>query len=146
MFIYLKYSKHGYEISVVGESRNTAKYIGINVKKVIIRTVAVSGLICGLAGFLLVESGHTISSGLDKGFGFTAVLVSWLAQFNPILMVFSSGLIAFLQRAAAQLAFSFQMDNSLSDILTGVILFFIIGSEFFINYEIHFRKREKEVK
>lgn len=146
MFIYLKYSKHGYEISVVGESRNTAKYIGINVKKVIIRTVAVSGLICGLAGFLLVESGHTISSGLDKGFGFTAVLVSWLAQFNPILMIFSSGLIVFLQRAAAQLAFSFRMDNSLSDILTGVILFFIIGSEFFINYEIHFRKHKKEVK
>ncbi len=50
MFGYLKYSKQGYEISVVGESENTAKYVGINVKKVIMRTMAISGAICGLAG------------------------------------------------------------------------------------------------
>ncbi len=144
MFVYLKYSKHGYEIAVVGESQNTAKYVGINVKKVIIRTVALSGAICGLSGFLLVSgTGHTISTGLDSGNGFTAVLVSWLAKFNPAVMVATSALIVFLQRGASQIATAYQMDDSIADIVTGIILFFIIGSEFFINYKINFRSSKE---
>ena len=60
MHIYLWYSKHGYEICVVGESENTAKYVGIKVEKVIIRTMLISGAICGLAGLLLVAGiNHT---------------------------------------------------------------------------------------
>ena len=145
MYIYLKYSKHGYEISVVGESQNTARYIGIDVKKIIIRTVALSGAICGIAGFLLVAgTGHTISTGLDSGNGFTAVLVSWLAKFNPIIMVATSALIVFLQKGAGELATAYRMDDSISDIVTGVILFFIIGCEFFINYKIHFHFGSKK--
>lgn len=143
MYVYLKYSKHGYELSVVGESQNTAKYIGINVKKIILRTVALSGAICGVSGFLLVSgTGHTISTGLAGGNGFTAILVSWLAKFNPFIMVLTSLLISFLQRGASQIASSYQMDDSISDIVTGIILFFIIGCEFFINYKINFRKKE----
>ena len=88
MYIYLKYSKHGYELSVVGESENTAKYIGINVKKVILRTMFVSGAVCGIAGFLLVGgTDHTISSTTAGNRGFTAIMVSWLAKFNPIYMI-----------------------------------------------------------
>lgn len=148
MYIYLKYSKHGYEISVVGESQNTARYIGINVGKIIIRTVALSGALCGIAGFLLVSGdGHTISAGLDSGYGFTAVLVSWLAKFNPAIMVLTSTLIVFLQRGAGQIATAYRMDDSIADIVTGIILFFIIGCEFFINYKINFRSKSgKEAK
>lgn len=145
MYVYLKYSKHGYEISVVGESQNTARYIGINVKKVILRTVLFSGAICGLSGFLLVAGdGHTVSSGLAGGNGFTAVLVSWLAKFNPIVMMLTSFLVVFLQRGAGEIATKFRLDSSISDIVTGIILFFIIGCEFFINYQIHLRKSGKE--
>lgn len=145
MYVYLKYSKHGYEISVVGESQNTAKYIGIDVSKVVIRTAAFSGIVCGIAGFLLVAGGgHTISTGLDSGNGFTAVLVSWLAKFNPIFMTLTSGLIVFLQRGAGQIATAYQMDSSISDIITGIILFFIIGSEFFINYKFNFASKSKK--
>lgn len=145
MFIYLKYSKHGYEIAVVGESQNTARYIGINVKKIILRTVVLSGAVCGISGFLLVAGdGHTVSSNLAGGNGFTAVLVSWLAKFNPIVMVLTSFLIVFLQRGAGEIATKFRLDSSISDIVTGIILFFIIGCEFFINYQIHLRKSGKE--
>ena len=148
MFIYLKFSKHGYEISVVGESSNTARYIGINVKKVIIRTVVLSGAICGLTGFMLVAGdGHTVSSGLAGGNGFTAVLVSWLAKFNPAVMVLTSLLIVFFQRGAGEIATQFRLDTSISDITTGIILFFIIGCEFFINYKINVRQNAaKEAK
>lgn len=145
MYIYLKYSKHGYEISVVGESENTAKYIGINVKKVIIRTMALSGALCGIAGFLLVSgTDHSITTNTVSGMGFTAIMVSWLAKFNPIVMTLTSFLIVFLERGAGEIAMSFQLNESIADILTGIILFFIIGSEFFVNYKIMLRGKHRE--
>ncbi len=147
MFIYLKFSKQGYEISVVGESENTARYIGINVKKVIIRTMIISGAVCGVAGFLLVSgTNHTISKELAGGMGFTAIMVSWLAKFNPIVMVITSFLIVFLQRGAGEIATAFRLNESVADILTGIIIFFIIGCEFFINYQINKRSKQKEAK
>ncbi len=145
--IYLKYSKHGYELRVVGESENTARYIGINVKKVIIRTMALSGAICGIAGLLLVGgSSHSIDSNLADGRGFTAIMVSWLAKFNPIMMIFTSLLIVFLERGADEVSSMFGLNADFAEILTGIILFFIIGCEFFINYKIHFKKSTKEGK
>ncbi len=145
MYIYLKYSKQGYEISVVGESENTARYIGINVKKVILRTMAISGAICGIAGFLLVAgTDHSLKSDTSAGRGFTAIMVSWLAKFNPIFMVLTSLLIVFLEKGASKISEVYRLNSSFSDIITGIIIFFIIGSEFFINYKIKFNKKEKE--
>ena len=137
VYIYLNYSKHGYEIAVVGESERTARYVGIKVEKVIIRTMVLSGAICGLAGLLLVGStNHTLTTTIVDGRGFTAVMVSWLAKFNPIGMIFTSFLLVFLGRGAGEIATKFGLNRSFGDILTGIILFCIIGSEFFINYEI----------
>lgn len=145
LFVYLRYSKHGYEISVVGESENTARYIGINVKRVIIRTMAFSGAICGVAGLLLVgRTHHTIATTTADGRGFTAIMVSWLAKFNPIYMILTSFLLVFLERGAGEIATVFKLNESFSDIISGIILFFIIGSEFFINYRIMHRSAGKE--
>lgn len=147
VYIYLKYSKHGYELLVVGESENTARYIGVNVKKVIIRTMALSGAICGIAGLLLVGgSSHSIDPNLADGRGFTAIMVSWLAKFNPITMVLTSLLIVFLERGADEVSSMFGLNADFAEILTGIILFFIIGCEFFINYKVHFKKSAKAVK
>lgn len=147
MYIYLKYSKHGYELTVVGESENTARYIGLNVKKVIMRTMILSGAICGIAGLLLVGgTNHTITTTTAGGRGFTAIMVSWLAKFNPIYMILTAFLIAFLQAGAGEISTVFGLNESFSDIITGIIIFFIIGCEFFINYKLHFRSSHKEVK
>lgn len=147
MYIYLKYSKHGYELSVVGESENTARYIGINVKKVIIRTMLLSGTVCGIAGLLLVGgTNHTITTTTADNRGFTAIMVSWLAKFNPLYMILTSFLIVFLQKGANEISTVFRLNQSFSDIITGIILFFIIGSEFFINYQIKFHHSHKEEK
>ena len=105
MFIYMKYSKHGYEISVVGESVRTT---------------------------------------ITGGRGFTAVMVAWLAKFNPIWMILTSFLLVFLDKGAGDISTKFGLNKSFSDILTGIILFFIIGSEFFINYRISFRHSAKK--
>lgn len=145
MFIYLRYTKHGYEISVVGESENTARYIGINVKKVIIRTLVLSGLICGITGFLLVAGiNHTISSATAGGRGFTAILVSWLAKFNPIFMILTSLLVVFLSKGMDEVMTMSGVTNSFfSQVVTGIAFLMIIGCEFFINYKIVFRHRSK---
>ena len=140
MYIYLGYSKHGYEISVVGESERTAKYVGIKVSRVIIRTMLLSGAICGLTGMLLVGgTDHTLTTSITGGRGFTAVMVAWLAKFNPIWMILTSFLLVFLQRGASEISTVFGLNQSYGDILTGIILFFIVGSEFFIQYKINFR-------
>ncbi len=145
VYIYLKHTKQGYEISVVGESENTARYIGINVKKVVIRTLVVSGAICGIAGLLLVGgTNHTISTTTAGGRGFTAIMVSWLAKFNPIYMVFTTFLLVFLQKGAQQVATDFRIPLDIADIVIGIILFFIIGCEFFLQYKILLSKNGKE--
>ena len=145
MYFYLSRSKHGYEIAVVGESENTARYVGINVRKVIIRTMILSGAICGLAGMLLVAgTDYSLKSDTAGGRGFTAIMVAWLAKFNPIFMVLTSFLIVFLQKGASKISETFRLNDSFSDILTGIIIFFIIGCEFFINYKIMFTGKSKD--
>ena len=145
VYIYLKKTKHGYEISVVGESENTAKYIGINVRKVIIRTLVVSGALCGIAGLLLVGgTNHTINTSTVGGRGFTAIMVSWLAKFNPVIMIFTSALIVFFEKGAGQVSTDFRLPDAISDIVTGIILFFIIGCEFFLQYKILISRNRKE--
>ena len=145
MYIYLNYSKHGYEIAVVGESQRTASYAGIKVERVIVRTMVLSGAICGLIGLLLTAgTDHTLTTTIVGGRGFTAVMVSWMAKFNPILMIFTSLLIVVLSRGASEISSVFGLNHSFADILTGIILFFIIGSEFFITYKVSLRKGKKE--
>ena len=145
MYIYLNYSKHGYEIAVVGESQRTASYAGIKVERVIIRTMVLSGAICGLMGLLLTAgTDHTLTTTIVGGRGFTAVMVSWLAKFNPIVMVFTSLLLVVLSRGASEISSVFSLNHSFADILTGIILFFIIGSEFFLTYKVSLRTSKKE--
>ena len=144
--VYMKYSRQGYEIAVVGESRNTARYAKINVKKVIIRTMMISGAICGLAGAIIVSGGsHTISTSTAGGRGFTAIIVAWMSKFNPWAMLLVSGFLVFMQQGSIQIASQYGLNESASDIITGILLFFLIGCEFFINYQVKFRKKNKEV-
>ena len=145
MYIYLNYSKHGYEIAVVGESQRTASYAGIKVERVIVRTMVLSGAVCGLMGLLLTAgTDHTLTTTIVGGRGFTAVMVSWMAKFNPIIMIFTSLLLVVLGRGASEISSTFGLNQSFSDILTGIILFFIIGSEFFITYQVSLRKSGKK--
>ena len=147
VYIYLRFSKHGYEIEVVGQSEDTARYIGLDVRKVIIRTMLLSGAICGLAGFLLVSgTDHTITRDTVAGRGFTAIVVSWMAHFNPFYMILTSFLICFLEKGAVEIATVYGLNDSFSDIITGVIIFFSIGSEFFINYAVKRNHARGEVQ
>ncbi|MBO4694858.1 MAG: ABC transporter permease [Clostridia bacterium] len=143
LFVYIKYSKHGYEINVVGESVNTAKYIGINVKSVIIRTMVLSGALCGLAGWFLVGGSPTptINSTLVAGRGFTAILVAWIGQLNPFIMMGSAFLVIFMQTGAAQVATTYHIGSSsaYSGIVVGLFFVILIAAEFLVNYNVVFK-------
>ena len=142
LYIYLNYTKQGYEINVVGESVRTAQYVGINEKKVIIRTMILSGALCGLAGYLIAAGlDQTVTTESAGGQGFTGIMVAWLGKFNPLAMILTAGLIQLLNQGAAQISQDFDVSGAFPSVIVGIILFFIIGSEFFINYEIHFRGR-----
>lgn len=145
VYFYMKKSKHGYEISVVGESKDTAKYAGISVRRVIIRTMFISGAICGMAGFMGVAGiDHTISTNTAGGQGFTAIIVAWLAKFNTYTMIAIALLLTFLNRGAAEIASQFGLNEFASDVVSGIILFFILGSEFFCQYKVIINKKAKK--
>ena len=148
MFIYMKYTKQGYEIAVLGESMNTARYAGMNVKRVTIRTACISGAICGLVGFMVASGANmTLYADVAGGVGFTAITVAWLAQLNPFSMIAISFMLAILSKGASSIQTSLQVPASISDILTGIILLCMLGCEFFINYKLIFRgSKEKEVQ
>lgn len=143
MFVYLKYTKHGYELAVLGESENTARYAGMNVQKIIIRTALFSGAICGLVGFMIASgSSQTLYADCAGGVGFTAITVAWLAQLNPFVMVLVSAILAILSRGGSALATFMSVPFAISDILSGLILLCMLASEFFINYQVIFRGKE----
>ena len=145
MFIYLQYSKHGYEIAVVGESQRTASYAGIKVDRVIIRTMILSGSLCAMMGFLMTSGiDHTLTTTIVDSRGFTAVMVSWMSKFNPFIMIAASLLLVTMDRGASEVSSTLGLNHSFADILTGIILFFIIATEFFITYKVTLRKSGKK--
>lgn len=146
MFIYMRYTKHGYEIAVLGESENTARYAGMNVGRIIIRTAALSGAICGLVGFIVASgTDMTLYSTVANNAGFTAITVCWLAQLNPFAMIMIALMLAVLSKGSSTLQTAMGVPASITGIITGIILLCMLGCEFFINYKMFFRRHhEKE--
>ena len=143
MHIYMTYTKHGYEIAVIGDSVNTARYAGMNVGHVMMRTMFLSGAISGLVGFILVSGANgTLNDGVAGGVGFTAITVAWLSQLNAFGMVLISGMLAILEKGAETLQTRLAVPTSISDIITGILLFCMLGCEFFINFRLIFRGRK----
>ena len=135
--IYFTKTKQGYEIAVVGESNSTARYAGINVSKVFIRTMFISGALCGLVGMLqFAGADFTITESTAGGVGFTAITVAWLAKMNPYGMLIVSVFIAMLDRGSNAIQTQFKIPASASELLIGIILFFMLGCEFFISYRL----------
>lgn len=145
MFVYMRYTKHGYEIAVIGDSINTARYAGMNVGWVMMRTMLISGAISGLIGFILVSGANgTLADNVAGGVGFTAITVAWLAQLNPFAMIAISSILAILEKGADTLQTRMSVPASISDIITGILLFCMLACEFFINYRLIFRHTEKK--
>ena len=143
VYVYLRYTKQGYEISVVGESQETARYAGMNVKKVLLRTMLLSGAVCGLCGMIQATgSDITLTTGVTGGVGFTAIIVAWLSQLNPVTILIVSVLFGILEKGSSVIQSSFGLSTDCADVLQGIILFFVLGCEFFIRYRLVARKKK----
>ncbi len=146
LFVYFKQSKQGYELNVVGDSPNTAKYAGMKVKWIIVRTMFLSGAIIGMAGALKLcgsSAGHTFSANITGGVGWTSIIVAWLAKLNPIGIFIASLLMSILERGCEFARTSMNMNSAISDVLQGIILFTVLACDFFIGYKVSFRKKAK---
>lgn len=143
IFIYLRYTKHGYEITVVGESQATAKYAGMNVRKIVLRTMFLSGAVCGIAGMVQsTGSDMTLAVSVAGGVGFTAIIVAWLAELNPINILIVSFLFSILEKGSSVMASTYpELSIYSADILQGIILFFVLCFEFFIRYKFVFKHK-----
>ncbi len=145
VYFYVSKSKQGYEITVVGESVPSAHYAGMNVSAIIMRTMFISGAICGLTGFVTVAGANfTLSETVTGGVGFTAITVAWLASLNPAGMILISMFIAMLEKGSNTIQTNYKIPIAASEILTGLILFFLLACEFFLQYKLVFRGRKEQ--
>ena len=141
VFVYMRYSKHGYEITVVGENIRTARYAGMPVNRIIMRTMFLSAGIAGLAGMLQVAGpDRQLTDAVAGGRGFTAVSVVWLARLSPVGCLVVSFLFAAMQKGCSMMQTEYRIPASMSDILQGIILFSVLGAEFFLQYRLTSRK------
>ncbi len=143
MHIYMRHSKQGYEIAVIGDSMNTARYAGMNVGYIMMRTMFISGAISGIVGFIIASgANNTLYNGVADGVGFTSITVAWLSQLNAFAMVAISLMLAVLTKGADTLQTALSVPASISDIIIGLLLFCMLGCEFFINYRMIFRSKK----
>lgn len=145
VYIYLSRTKQGYEIGVVGESQDTARYAGMNVKRVILRTMFFSGAVCGICGMVQATgSDITLTTAVAGGVGFTAIIVAWLTQLNPMVILVVSFLFSIIEKGSGVVQSTFGLSTDCADVLQGIILFFILGCEFFIRYAFSIRNKGGE--
>lgn len=144
MHIFVNHTQRGYEINVVGESENTGRYAGINVRFIIIYTIFLSGGLCGLAGMIEASGvNKTLSVEITRGVGYTAIITSWLSSLRAPVIAVVCILFAGMIQGGTFIQMAFQIPQSAAQILQGMILFFVLGSEFFIKYKLSVIRENK---
>ena len=128
IYFYLKYTKHGYE---------TARYAGMKVNRIILRTVCLSACLIGLAAAFKVGTAGILSTAITDDVGWTGIIVAWLAKLNTGVIFLVSALIGVLQYGSAAAAATFaQVDSSFADMLQGAILFLVLAADFFTRFRV----------
>jgi general nucleoside transport system permease protein len=130
-------SRWGYEIRVIGDNPKAARYAGIGLKRNILLVLAISGGIAGLAGMNEVAALRELTGRFQRGYGFTGVIVAWLARLNPLAAIFVAILFGGLQ-VGTQLI----QPQGISSMLQGVILFVVVGTELLFRYRVRLEKTD----
>jgi simple sugar transport system permease protein len=147
LWFVLKKTRLGYEIDVLGESEATARYAGMHVLKIMLAAIVISGGLCGAAGMMQASAvERSLSEQLSGGLGFTSVITAWLSRLSPPAVLVVSFLFSMLIQGGAFLQSSLQIPASISQVLQGIIIFFVLGSEFFIRYRISLQSQSGTVE
>ena len=147
VYFFMKHTKKGYEIAVVGESVETARYAGMNISRIIVTAMLISGGLCGITGMIQVSAVEkSLVYGIANNYGFTAIIPAWLSKLNAGTAFFVCIVFAMLVQGGEYIQIALGVPSAVSDIVQGLILFFILGSEFFMRYKVHIgRNKEEEV-
>lgn len=147
VYIFINHTKKGYEVTVVGESTETARYAGMNITSIIITAMLLSGGLCGLTGMIQASAVEkTLTSSLSANYGFTAITTTWLSRLNAIAILFVCAAFAVLLQGGAYIQISMQIPAAVADMIQAILLFFVLGSEFFLQYKVNFHHAKKEAK
>lgn len=145
VYLFINHTKAGYEIAVVGESLETARYAGMNISRVIIVAMLVSGGLCGIVGMVQASAiEKTLVAGIANNYGFTAIITAWLAKLNPITTLVVCVAFAMLIQGGEYIQIALGVPSAVSDVVQGLVLFFVLGSEFFMRYKVHLGKSKAE--
>ncbi len=137
--VFINKTKKGYEISVVGESVETARYAGMNISSIIITAMLLSGGMCGLVGMIQASAiEKSLVYSIANNYGFTAIITAWLARLNALGILFVCIAFAMLIQGGAYIQIAMNVPSAVSSIVQGTILFFVLGSEFFLQYKVGF--------
>jgi simple sugar transport system permease protein len=143
IYVYLKHTKQGYEINVVGDSPGSARYAGMKTGRIVLRTVFLSACLIGLAAAFKMGTVGTLSNTITGDVGWTGIIVAWLAQLNTWAILLVSALISLLHHGSVIAAATFkQVDSSFANMLQGFILFLVLAADFMIRFKIVRTKKE----
>lgn len=131
LFLFFRHTTGGFEMSVIGNNMEAARYAGIHIRKNILMVLGVSGGLAGLAGFVQLSGVvHRVSAGMPNNAGYTAIIIAYLARFNPFAVIIVSILISGLQNSSATVQVM-GVPSEISSMLQGSIMLFVIAGEFF---------------
>ena len=134
-------SRWGYEIKLIGDNPEAARYAGINIVRNVVLVMMFSGALAGLAGMSEISGVvHRLQERISPGYGFTGIIVAWLAKLNPIAVIPVSILFGALIVAGREI-----QPAGLSQALQGIILFMVISSDVLLRYKVRIERRVREV-
>ena len=142
IWVFFRYTRLGYELKASGENIRAARYAGLPYDRLVILAMVLSGALAGWAGFL--EASATINRlqpSIIVGYGYTAIVVAWLARLNPLYIGIASFLLAGLRVGLENLQLDLQVPAAFGGIMEGFILLTVLAGSFFIDYRIGLRKR-----
>ena len=145
VYLFINHTKKGYEISVLGESMETARYAGMNTKAIIVVAMFISGGLCGLTGMVQVSAiERTLTYSVSAGVGFTAIITTWLGRLSAPAIAIVCFIFAMLLQGGTYLQIALSVPSAVAEVIQGIILFFVLGSEFFLQYKVSFYRRIKK--
>ena len=140
IWVIMKKSRWGYEITLIGDNPKAARYSGINITRNMILVMMFSGALAGLAGMSEVTGVvHRLQERISTNYGFSGVIVAWLAKLNPFVVILVSILFGALIVAGREI-----QPSGLSFMIQGTILFLVISSDVLLRYKIRLTRRQKE--
>ena len=143
LWLVFKYTRWGFEVKIIGENQTAARYLGINIARNIVLALLLSGALSGLAGACEVLGlSRRLQQGLSVGYGYTAIIVAWMAQLNPIVILFVAILMAALLVGGDQIQMKMRLPASVGLVLQGMILIPMLAGTIFTEYRIRIVRQD----